>query len=79
MLVLTRKPNQSIVIGDDIELTPREWGVLEYLLLRAGQVVSKEQMLQALCGWDASLTHNTIEVYVSRLRANVSDSGGSLA
>ena len=57
--------------GEDIDLTPREWGVLEYLLLRAGQVVSKEQMLQALCGWDASLTHNTIEVYVSRLRAKL--------
>ena len=57
--------------GQDIELTPREWGVLEYLLMRAGQVVSKEQMLQALCGWDASLTHNTIEVYVSRLRAKL--------
>ena len=57
--------------GEDIDLTPREWGVLEYLLLRAGQVVSKEQMLQALCGWDASLTHNTIEVYVSRLRSKL--------
>ena len=58
-----------------LELTPREWGVLEYLLMRAGQVVSKEQMLQALCSWDDSLTHNAIEVYISRLRSKLQTAG----
>ncbi len=63
-------------VGDEeLELTPREWGVLEYLLTRAGQVVSKEQMLQALCSWDDSLTHNAIEVYISRLRAKLQSAG----
>ncbi len=57
--------------GEDIDLTPREWSVLEYLLTHAGQVISKDQMLQALCSWDSSLTHNTIEVYVSRIRAKL--------
>jgi two-component system OmpR family response regulator len=59
----------------ELDLTPREWGVLEYLLLRAGQVVSKEQMLQALCSWDDTLTHNAIEVYVSRLRVKLLHAG----
>ena len=57
--------------GDMLELTPREWGVLEYLLAHAGQVISKEQMLQALCSWDDTLIHNAIEVYVSRLRGKL--------
>jgi two-component system OmpR family response regulator len=70
-LTLNTVSKRAQIDGGDVELTPREWGVLEYLLMRAGQVVSKEQMLQALCGWDASLTHNTIEVYVSRLRAKL--------
>jgi len=70
-LTLHTVAKRAQIDGEDIELTPREWGVLEYLLLRAGQVISKDQMLQALCGWDASLTHNTIEVYVSRLRAKL--------
>lgn len=61
-----------------LELTPREWGVLEYLLMRAGQVVSKEQMLQALCSWDDSLTHNAIEVYISRLRSKLQSAGISI-
>ncbi len=56
---------------EDIELTPREWSVLEYLLMHAGQVISKDQMLEALCSWDSSLTHNTIEVYVSRIRSKL--------
>ena len=61
--------------GEPLELTPREWGVLEYLLAHAGQVVSKEQMLQALCSWDDSLTYNAFEVYVSRLRGKLQGAG----
>src|SRR5439155_1476612 len=63
-------------IGPDLlDLTPREWAVLEYLLMRVGQVVSKEHMLQAMCSWDDSLTHNAIEVYISRLRSKLHDAG----
>ena len=61
--------------AEKLNLTPREWGVLEYLFTRAGQVVSKEQMLQALCSWDDSLTHNAIEVYISRLRTKLQKAG----
>ncbi len=63
-------------VGDEtLELTPREWAVLEYLLMRVGQVVSKEHLLQAMCSWDDSLTHNAIEVYVSRLRSKLQQAG----
>jgi len=63
-------------IGTEVlDLTPREWAVLEYLLMRIGQVVSKEHMLQAMCSWDDSLTHNAIEVYISRLRSKLHDAG----
>ena len=61
--------------SDPLELTPREWAALEYLLMRVGQVVSKEHMLQAMCSWDDSLTHNAIEVYISRLRSKLQDAG----
>jgi two-component system OmpR family response regulator len=63
-------------IGSDaLEFTPREWAALEYLLMRVGQVVSKEHLLQAMCSWDDSLTHNAIEVYISRLRSKLHDAG----
>lgn len=59
--------------GRPIELTPREWSIMEYLMLHAGTVVSKEKLLQAISGWDDSLGSNAIEVYVSRLRAKLDD------
>jgi two-component system OmpR family response regulator len=61
--------------AEPLDLTPREWAVLEYLLMRIGQVVSKEHMLQAMCSWDDSLTHNAVEVYISRLRSKLQHAG----
>lgn len=58
-----------------IDLSAREWEVLEFILLRAGRIVSKDQLLQALCGWGEEITPNAIEKYVSRLRAKLEPSG----
>jgi len=57
-----------------IDLTPREWSIMEYLVLHADTVVSKEKLLQAISGWDDNLGANAIEVYVSRLRAKLEGS-----
>jgi DNA-binding response OmpR family regulator len=57
-----------------IELTPREWSIMEYLMLHADTVVSKDKLLQAISGWDDNLGPNAIEVYVSRLRAKLEGS-----
>ena len=51
-----------------LELSPRELGVLEVLLLRRGRVVSKAQIQEHLCDWDHALTDGAIELYVHRLR-----------
>ena len=57
--------------SESVELTRREWSVLECLVLDIGQVVSKDRLLQAIAGWDEDLTPNAFEVYVSRLRAKL--------
>jgi DNA-binding response OmpR family regulator len=59
------------VAGVTIELTPREWAVLECLALNAGRVVAKERLLQAIASWDAEIGANAIEVYISRLRTKL--------
>ena len=56
-----------------VDLTGREWLVLECLALNAGRVVSKERLQQAITGFDQALTPNAVEVYVSRVRAKVGD------
>lgn len=58
-----------------LELSAREWAVLEYLLGRVGHVVGKEQILQAISGWDDALSENAVEVYVSRLRPKIEPAG----
>lgn len=58
-----------------LELSPRELAVLEVLLLRAGRVVSKEQMVNHLYGWGDEVGANAIEVYVYRLRRKLEPFG----
>jgi two-component system, OmpR family, response regulator len=58
-----------------LELSVREWGVLEYLLQNAGRVVSKQQIIDAIAPWGDDLTLNAVEVYVSRLRLKLDGAG----
>lgn len=53
---------------DSVDLTARELALAELLLMRAGRVVSKEQMVDHLYGWGDEVGSNAIEVYVHRLR-----------
>ena len=58
-----------------VELTPREWALLELFLTRPGRVLSKEQIGGSLFGLDEQLSPNAIEVHVSRLRAKIEPAG----
>lgn len=52
-----------------VELSPRAFAVLEYLVSRAGQVVTKGEILDAVWEHGFEGDPNIVEVYVSRLRA----------
>ncbi len=54
-----------------IELSVREWAVLEYLMQQAARVVSKQQIIDAILPWGEELTLNAVEVYVSRIRLKI--------
>jgi DNA-binding response OmpR family regulator len=58
-----------------VELSQREWTVLEYLLQHGARVVSKQQIIDAILPWGDDLTLNAVEVYISRLRAKLADAG----
>ena len=55
----------------EIDLTRREWSILECLALDVGRVVLKERLLQAISGSGEEQSANAVEVYVSRLRAKL--------
>lgn len=60
--------------GRVLELTRREWSILECLAHHSGRVVSKERLIQAIVSWDEEISGNAIEVHVSRLRAKLGES-----
>ncbi len=60
--------------GQMVELSAREIGLLEVLLLRAGRLVSKDQLVDHLCAWGDEVSSNAIEVYVHRLRKKLEES-----
>jgi two-component system OmpR family response regulator len=74
-LTLDTKARLFAVNDEPLALSLRELNVLETLLLRAGRVVSKEGLLEALCGWDEDVGSNAIEVYVHRLRKKLEPHG----
>ena len=57
-----------------LELTVREFAVLECLFLRHGRVVSKGQLMDAVGGFEVELSENAIELYVHRVRRKIEES-----
>ena len=58
-----------------IQLTPMEYRVLEYLVLRVGKVVSKSELLEHLYDFNWEKFSNVIEVYISGLRRKIDSEG----
>jgi two-component system OmpR family response regulator len=61
-----------------IDLSVRELAVIELLMLREGRVVTKEQMVDHLYGWNEEVSSNAIEVYVHRLRKKLEPVGANI-
>jgi two-component system, OmpR family, response regulator len=56
------------VHGQRIDLTGREWALLEALALRPGRIVAKPELERLMLGFDTVLSSNALEVHVSSLR-----------
>ncbi|WP_288109148.1 response regulator transcription factor [Limnobacter sp.] len=63
------------ICGQTVDLSVREWTVLEYLVRNLGRVLSKQQIIDAIFTTDTEVSLNAIEVYVSRLRLKLAGSG----
>lgn len=74
-LSLDQQTRRALVDGKSVELSVREWAVLEYLLRQSGRVVSKQQIIDAILPWGDELTTNAVEVYVSRVRLKIAAAG----
>lgn len=57
--------------GQTIDLSQREFALLEYLMRNKGRTLSKEMIVQHVWSYDADILFNTVEVYVGYLRNKI--------
>jgi two-component system response regulator PhoP len=67
-IVLDTRTQEVKVNGTKLDLTSFEYKLLEYLMLHAGEVLSKTQITEALYSEDFERDSNVIEVFIGRLR-----------
>lgn len=66
------RASHSVVRGEaDIELSPREFALLEFLLLHKGEVVTRTQIMEHVWDFDYDGTSNVIDVYIRYLRGKI--------
>ena len=59
--------------GEEVSLSPKEFGVLRHLAARGGDVVSRDELLDAVWGYDSVPTTRTVDNHVASLRAKLED------
>jgi len=74
-VVLDTRAQSVSLDGSPVELTAYEYKVLEYLMLHAGEVVSKSDLTEHIYEQDWDKDSNTLEVFVRRLRKKLDPQG----
>lgn len=72
-LTLDVDARRAYVDGEPVDLNSRDWTLLVFMVERANRIVSKEDILAALCGEDESVTANAVEQIMSRFRRRFDD------
>jgi DNA-binding response OmpR family regulator len=75
-IVLDEAGRSVTVDGRSVDLSPREFALLECLLRHAGQTLSRDQLLDQAWPFNVAVTPNAVDAYVHYLRAKLGDAGG---
>ncbi len=65
---------RAILQGVDIGLTAKEFAMLQVLALKAGQVISKEQLIGRLTDFDQDMSANALDILIHRVRKKLESS-----
>lgn len=57
--------------GEPIKLSSKEFSLLHFLMRRAGQIVPRRTLIEAVWGYDSSIESNTLDAFIHLLRAKV--------
>lgn len=67
----------EVRVGErQVHLTRTEFSLLEYLMRRRGQVVSRDALIEAVWGYDREIESNTLDAFIRLLRAKVETGSG---
>jgi DNA-binding response OmpR family regulator len=77
-IVLDRRRRRAHTMGRALQMTPREFALLEYLMLHAERVVTRTELLEKV--WDLNFDpgSNVVDVHVARLRNKLRQAGATL-
>jgi DNA-binding response OmpR family regulator len=68
--------SRKLNVGDqEVELTPKEYAILEYFMLNQGRLLTRDQIIEHVWDYDFEGGRNLIETYVNRLRSKVTRAG----
>jgi two-component system copper resistance phosphate regulon response regulator CusR len=70
-LVLDKNTHEASRAGRPIQLTPREFSILEYLMENAGRALSRTMIEEQVCGYPHDSSTNLVDVYIRRLRQKI--------
>ena len=70
-LVLDLRRRRALRDGRTIDLSPKEFALLEFLMRNQGRVVTRTQILDHVWGYDYSPDSNLVDVYVTYLRRKI--------
>jgi DNA-binding response OmpR family regulator len=65
--------------GEPVELSPREFALLETLVRNRGRILSRDQLLERVWGYDTDPQSNVVDLYVHYLRRKLDQDGSQLA
>jgi DNA-binding response OmpR family regulator len=74
-LQLRKDATAAVVAGKLVRLSPREHTLLEFMLRRGGDLVSRRDLLREVFGYDFEPGTNLVEVHISHLRRKIAGSG----
>jgi two-component system, OmpR family, response regulator QseB len=67
-VVIDTAARRASLAGLAVELTAREYTIAAYLMARAGRVVTRNELEEALYEWNREISSNAVEVFISQLR-----------
>lgn len=70
---LDKRTREILLDEKPLQLTPREFDLLEFFLRHPRQVLTRDQLLEAVWGYDSDATSNLVDVYIRQLRKKMDE------